>query len=171
MGFGKNNTGAIIRSKETIALGTLAADTAIKFGSGVTISEDFRMLKSEVSAFVEGLSAGEAAGLMFGIANGELTVAEIAECLLADGPADRNDRVKQERAERYVKIFGQILPAAGDIQDVFHGEGNSPVMEVKPRWTFSNPEGWDFFIFNAGTLLTTGATAKALITTYGLWLS
>ncbi len=165
MGFGKNSTGAILRSKETIALGTLGVDTAIVFGSGITIGNNFRLLKSEGFAHVDGLTSGEGGGLCIGIANGELTVAEIAECLLADGPSDRNDRVKQSRAERFVKLFGQL----DDLQHVMRGaEGYA--LKVNPRWTFSNPEGWNFFIFNNGLQLTTGATAKSVLTHYGLWL-
>ncbi len=118
-------------------------------------------------AFVEGLTAGDGEGLTIGIANGELTVAEIAECLIADGPSDRNDRIKQERAERFVKVFGLL----NDLQHMFVGENGSRQMQVKPRWTFSNPEGWDYFIFNAGSALTTGSTAKLLQTSYGLWLT
>ncbi len=167
MGFGKNNTGAILRSKESIALGTLNVDTAIKLGSGITISEDFRLLKIEVWAHIDGLTAGEGDGLMIGIANGELTVAEIAEALLADGPSDRNDRVKTERAERFVKIFGSL----NDLQHLFRGENGGHMLIVKPRWTFSNPEGWDLFIFNNGVQFTTGATAKLIVTFYGLWLT
>ncbi len=167
MGFGKNRTGAILRSKETIALLTLAEDTAIKFGSGITIAEDFRMLKAEVFAFVEGLTAGDGEGLMIGIANGDLTVTEIAEAIIVDGPVNRNDRVKTERAERFVKVFGLL----NDLQHFFSGENGGRQMNVKPRWTFSNPEGWDFFIYNAGSALTTGATAKLVGTYYGLWLS
>ncbi len=172
MGFGKGNTGVIIRSHQTVALGTLAAVTAIKLGSDISITEDFRMLKSEVLGFIEGLTAGEGTGLMLGIANGELSVAEIVECLLADGPDDRNDRLKQEKAERYVKIVAQYEGGKADTAGVLVGENADRKLTVKPRWTFSNPEGWDWFIFNAGgSALTTGATAKLITTDYGLWLS
>ncbi len=167
MGFGKNNTGAILRSKETIALGTLNVDTAIKMGSAITLDEDFRLLRLDAWAHVDGLTAGEGDGLLIGIANGELTVAEIAEALLADGPVDRNDRVKQERAERFVKIFGSL----NDLQHLFRGENGGHQLICKPRWTFSNPEGWDIFIFNNGVQLTTGATAKMIATFFGLWLT
>ncbi len=166
MGFGKNNTGAILRSKETIALGTLDVDNVIKLGSGITLSEDFRLLKMESWAHVDGLTAGEGDGLLIGIANGELTVGEIAEAILADGPSDRNDRVKQERSERFVKVFGSL----NDLQHLFRGENGGHMLICKPRWSFSDPEGWDLFIFNNGTQLTTGATAKLVATYYGLWL-
>ncbi len=171
MGFGKNNTGAILRSTETIALSTLAGNTAILFGSGITTVDAFRMLKSEVAAFVEGLTGGEGTGLLIGLAEGSLTVAQITACLVADGPVGRGDRDDQELAERWVRIFGQLLPAAGSNDGAFIGKNGDAILEVKPRWTFSESEGWNFFIFNAGGIaLQTGATARAVITTYGVWV-
>ncbi len=168
MGFGKNNTGAILRSKEAVVLLTLAADTAILFGSGITIGEDFRILKSETVAFVEGLTSGDGDGLMLGMANGDLSVTEIAECLLVDGPTDRNDAVKNERAMRAVWIIGGI----NDLQHNFRGkESGGNIIVHKPRWTFSDPEGWNYFIFNAGLALTTGSTAKLISTIFGVWVT
>jgi len=173
MGFGKQNTGVIIRSTETIALGTLANVTAIKLGSGVTIQEDFRMLKEEIFAVVTGLTAGEGEGLCLGIANGELSVTEIQECLVADGPVDRNDRAAQERAERFVKLFAAVGGDgnASGISRVMYGEDGGPKIVVKPRWTFSDPEGWDHFVWNNGVALTTGATIRIVVVSYGVWLT
>jgi len=171
MGFGKNGTGAILRTKETVGLATLAADAAIKLTSGITPKEDFRMLKAEIIAHVEGITTLEGTGLMIGIANGDLSVTEIAEAILADGPNDRNDRVKQEKAERFVKTFGLLDKQLSQTGGNFVGKGGDRVLEVKPRWTFSDPEGWDLFIFNNGNTLTTGATVELIATYYGLWLS
>ncbi len=167
MGFGKNNTGVIIRSKETIALATLAVDTAIKFTSGVSITEDFRMLKSQVWAHIDGLTSGEGDGLLIGICNGDLTVTQIKDALLADGPQDRNDKTRTDKANSLVRIFGSL----NDLQHIFRGENGGHMLIDKPRWTFSNPEGWDYFVFNNGLQLTTGATAKLISTIYGLWLT
>ncbi len=172
MGFGKNNTGVIIRSTETVALSTLSNVTALKLGSGVSITEDFRMLKEEIFAVVTGLTAGEGAGLCLGIANGELSVSEIQECLVADGPVDRNDRVPQERAERFVKLFAAA--AAGgeaDTTRIIVNENGGTKIVVKPQWSFSNPEGWDHFVWNLGPTLTTGATIFLTVVTYGVWLT
>ncbi len=168
MGFGKNHTGAILRSTETIALSTLAQNTAILFGSGITTVDAFRMLKAEVAAVVDGLTSGEGPGLMIGLAEGSLSVAQIAACLVADGPVGRGDRDDIELAERWCRLFGAVV---GDgTKAAFIGEGGSPIAVVKPRWTFSESEGWNFFIWNAGTPLTTGAVAKAIITHYGVWV-
>lgn len=171
MGFGKNNTGAILRAKETIALGVLVGDTAIKFSSSITLQEDFRILKAEVMGIITGITTLEGAGLQIGIANGELSVAEIGECLLVDGPSDRNDRLKVERAERFVKTFGQLEKQLSQTGGNLIGQDGGPLMIVKPRWTFSDPEGWDMFIWNLGGTLTTGAVAFIQVVYYGVWVT
>jgi len=171
MGFGKNNTGAILRSTESIALSTLANETAIKFLSSITLDEDFRMLKAEIFAQVSGLAASEGNGLLMGIANGELTIAEITEAYLVDGPVDRNDRVKTERAERFVKTIAAAVKQLGT-EAIFIGDEGGPKITVKPRWTFSNPEGWDLFIYNnTGAALQSGSTVRLVAVYYGVWLA
>ncbi len=108
---------------------------------------------------------------MLGICNGELSVAEIAEALTVDGPGDRNDRVNQEQAERAVWIIGTPDATGGGTQFNLKGQNGSTIIEWKKRWTFSDPEGWDFFIFNLGTALTTGGNANLLATNYGVWVT
>ncbi len=174
MGFGKGGTGAIIRQNESVSLGTLANNTALKLTNGVTLTEDFRILKSEIIALYRGLTTGEGEGLMLGICNGELSVAEIAEALTVDGPGDRNDRVNQEQAERAVWIIatpGFGTGAVGASQVNLKGPNGSTIIEWKKRWTFSDPEGWDFFVFNLGTALTTGGNCNLLATNYGVWVT
>lgn len=173
MGFGKQHTGAIIKSHETQALGALGADTVILVGD-VSPTEDFRILKSVLFGHITGLTAGEGQGLLLGIANGELSVAEIKESLEVDGPLDRNDRLAVEQAERFAKLF-----AAYRLEDItstsgrFEGgdESSSPKMVIKPRWTFSDNEGWNYFIYNSGPAIQTGAAATIVSTHYGVWVT
>jgi len=168
-----SETGVIIR--ESVAgsgLGALGAKAAIGLGtlqSGMT--EDFRILKSKIVAWVVGLTAGQGEGLCLGIQNGELSAAEVAECLVANGPTDRNDRLLVERAGRYCEIFGDFVwmdPASVSMR-LQGPEGGQPVT-IKPRWTFNDPEAWDLFVFNAGGALTTGALLQLQATHYGVWL-
>ncbi len=171
MGFGKGGTGVIIRQVESVALATLANNTALKLTGGITLTEDFRMLKSEITCLVRGLTSTEGEGLLLGICNGELTAAEIAEAIVVDGPGDRNDRVAQERAERAVWIVASLDMLGGSTQANFKGQQGSTLIEWKKRWTFSDPEGWDFFIFNMGLALTTGANVNLRATNYGVWVT
>ncbi len=172
MGFGKDGKGAMIRERTTVALSTLAAGTAIKLTGGVTLQEDFRILKSQLTAIVHGLTAGDGVGLLLGICNGELSAAEIAEAINTDGPADRNDRVEQEEAERWVKVLGALEGAIESTTVMFHNAEGGPIITSKDRWTYSDPEGWAFFVFNAtGSVMSTGANAEVTATHFGVWVT
>ncbi len=176
----KQFDGAIIREVQTISLSTLADQAAIAF-SVLTLSEDFRILKSELTAGIRGLDDEDISqGLLLGIANGELSAAEIAACLTSGGPLDRNDRANQETAERWVKILSSLemnypnntASAKTQVDGIFKGEGGSSVIVSKDRWTYSDPEGWQFFIFNnTSNSLVTGAQARLQATHYGVWVS
>ncbi len=101
MGFGKDGKGQIIRENVTISLGTLAANTAIKASAQVAIQEDFRLIKTKASVnyFSPDLDVDNA--IVVGIADNELSAAEISEALTAS-PTDHNDNVPQERSMRPV---------------------------------------------------------------------
>lgn len=173
MGFGKQGTGVIIRNTTADALGALTQNDVVKLDA-ITMGEDFRMLKSQIFSSISGLTAGEGIGLLFGVCNGELSVAEIAECLTTDGPTDRNDRVLEEQANRFVQLLGRYLPSGHQTSPtelILFGEGGQPFVEHKPRWTFSNPEGWDYFVINMSTAITTGATAVMMNRHYGVWVT
>jgi len=63
MGFGKNNKGTMIREVVAgSALGALAQNGGV-FITGPTLVEDFRLLKSEMAAVVDNLTATEGLGL------------------------------------------------------------------------------------------------------------
>ncbi len=175
----KKFDGSIIREVATVTMGTLADQAAVTF-SQLTISEDFRILKSEIVAGIIGMSDDEqTTGLVFGICNGELSDAEIAECLTAGGPLDRNDALRKERSNRWVKMLsaGQSDPlgpgsGTGLKEVIFKNETGGSIIESKNRWTYSDPEGWLFFIFNnSGSALGTGATGRLLATHYGVWVT
>ncbi len=166
----KKNRVAVLRGAETIAFGGLAHQAAIILGSGITITQNMFLTALEAICVVTGLTGSEGEGLCIGIANADLSVTEIAECLLADGPVDLNDKVKAERASRMVKLFGVGVDSAGtDITMI--GEGGSPVMKTNPKWLYTAASnGWNMFIWNQGVALTTGATARAQITYFGSWI-
>ncbi len=172
MGFGKNKTGVIIRENMTEPMLGLG-DQAARLGTDLILEDDFRMLKTEVTAEIVGMTANEQEGLLFGICDGELTESEVAEVLALDGPVDRNDNLADERAMRPVWVLGVSDEALSGGDHVrFRGKLNAPIIEAKPRWTFSNPEGWDWFVFNnQGGALTTGGTFKVIATSYGVWVT
>jgi len=172
MGFGKDGKGVIIREDFTQALGALATETAIK-GTSLAITDDFRMLKAMIAAHLTGLTAGEGQGLLFGLCNDDLTATDIAECLRANGPLNSSDRDLQEFAERYATVIsqaGHVTEIASGTQLTFFNEAGGPLIVTKPRWTFNKGVGWNWFVFNNGPNLTTGASVRVIATEYGVWV-
>ncbi len=164
-------TGVIIRENTAEAIGTLANQN-VKRNTDLVLEEDFRMLKTEVQAIITGATTGQSTGLLFGIADGELTDTEVEEVLVLDGPVDRNDNLAQERAGRFVKTLGMFV--RGATTETLHAVGieGGPMIISKPRWTFSNPEGWVWFVFNNSQgSFTTGATLAVTATSYGVWVT
>ncbi len=166
MGFGKDNTGVIIREFITVALGTLAAKTGVLTGVQ-NIGSDFRMLKSVLQGWIVALTAGQGALSLY-LINGELSLSEAEGCIESSGPSDRNDRIGVELAERFVRYVGDFIPRGdGTIAALGSGHG----AEVKPRWTFSHPEAWNWMIYNhSNAALSTGAQLDLMITDYGVWI-
>lgn len=172
--------GKIITEVQVIALGTLADQTALKF-SALVLKEDFRILKSEIVAGIVELDDEEIIqGMLFGICNGELTVAEIAAAVVAGGPLNRNDRGKSEDASRWAKVLSaaqfngvghpNTTRTTWDAQ--FPNEHGGPIIISKDRWTYSDPEGWNFFVFNnTGSAMITGATARLTAKHFGVWVT
>lgn len=169
MGFGKDGKGAIIMENAQIALSTLADATAIKQtsgGIGGNLQEDFRILKTEYSVFVEGGTQGEGP-ITIGLADNELSVAEIAECLDLNGPVDRNDRDGNEKATR--PVWELVSLNAGDVDNF---SDIVQRMEKKFRWTFSDAEGWTWFAYNdSGGTLTTGVIVRIRAKHFGVWVT
>jgi len=172
MGFGKDGTGTIIRELITDgALGALATKDVVAF-AGPTIIEDFRILKSELQVEVNIITSGQAHGLIFGIANGELSAAEIEEAIEVNGPLDRNDRVNDERSLRNVRTLGVLTerdPAA--VSGMVRNAEDGTLLVSKHRWTYSNPEGWQWWIYNLGNTMTTGALLQLKASHYGVWVT
>ncbi len=171
MGFGKDGKGVMIREDTTHTLGTLAAATGILVTNGGMIDalqEDFRILKTEGSSAIQGLTAGEG-GLSLYMINGELSLAEAEAAIELNGPQDRNDRVSQEFAGRWVRFVGVYVPTGNGAQASLHGTGS---MDFKPRWTFSDPEAWNWMVYsnNAGPI-TTGAIVRQKLTHFGVWVT
>lgn len=172
MGFGKDNKGVILKEQTQLALLALASNEVILMPSEIALEEDFRILKAEVIAHVTGLTSDEGDGLVLGMANGGLTSAAIEASIEAQGPKGRDDRIIQEAAERQEHRLGVLeTQSPGQIKGNFLGKEGGPIMTDKFRWTYSNPDGWTFYIYNNGGLLTTGATVKLIATYYGVWVS
>ncbi len=171
MGFGKDGKGVIIRRQQTVVLLTLADQAALFIGSKLAIADDFRMLKTECFCTLRGGTAGDVGGLLFGLADADLTPAEVAAGIAANAPTDANDQVGSDLAERPSWLFGALVPDSSGTAGNFVGIDGSPMLVLKPRWTFGTTKSWAMFIYNnTGSALTTGASVDLIEKSFGVWI-
>lgn len=172
MGFGKDGKGVIIREIASITVGNLAARTVVKAAAGVTLqTTKFRILKTEYLITQTGSFGADGDSVFIGICDGELSASEIEECLEANGPNDRNDRVPEERAERPVWLLAHYKDPVDAGAGFPQPANNGLPMEHTPRWTFTPTEGWSYFAYNPLLgALTSGATFSIYAKHFGVWV-
>ncbi len=171
MGFGKDGKGIILRQSISQALGTLGQNTAILIGTKPAILERYRMIKTEVFAGLIGLTSGEGSNLLFGIADGDLSVAEIEEAIeLAGAPVGPNDPVDSAIVERYVKWLGASDHEIAT-EGLIHNHRGGQLIEETIRWTFARTKSWNYFLYNLGAALTTGSSLAVRAKQFGVWVT
>ncbi len=163
MGFGKDGKGQILYDSFNFAPGALAAlDNAVVPGRYGALVEDFRIIKMDY--YIGYTPAAQGDFLLFGIANGELTAQQIEECL-ESSPLNYNDAIGSEQAGRQVfplEILGE--GSAGGNSAGIKGSENL-------RWTFANPDGWQYFLYNfTGGPIATGSLVEFICKIYGVWV-
>ncbi len=164
---------AIVSEVKTQALGTLNNQVALLIGTKVALTEEFRMLKSQISAFAQGMTDGDIEGLHFGLAHGDLSVAEIAAVLVAE-PTSSAEIDENQVALRPVWLIGALDANQSAVSGYFvdlWGNGSPAGMVIKPRWTFKRTTSWNWFIWNnTGSNLQTGGTVRMVAKSFGMWL-
>ncbi len=172
--FSKNPNSGMIRESGSAALLTMANDASVEL-PGPTIAHDFRVLKSEGTFRLSGLTSGEGHHLEVWMINSDLSTAEALACINSNGPLFRNDRVPQEIAERFVRYVGVFdsmngIPPTETIM-YLRTETGGFIHKLKPRWTFTKDASWGWLIVNrSGAAMTTGASLRTNLTHYGVWL-
>ncbi len=166
MGFGKDGKGAIIRERIEIDLGALASQTAIlATAGGVTLEDDFRIVKTEYHIFTDNFVNGNA--FIIGLADGHLTTSQIGACIAANAPNEQADRPGIELAERPVWLLENILHTSALESPYAMAQG-----EKVFRWTFNDAEGWEWFAYNPldGSL---GGDSQVIILAkhFGVWVT
>lgn len=161
----------IVTESRSQALGALVNNTAILIGTKLPITKDFRMLKTEVFSTLDGLTAGEGEGLILGLARGDLSTTEIQEAIQTNGPLGPNETEDEEEAKRPVWILGggDVSPGS-ETKRMIANEFGGAKMTGKPRWTFQESDSWNWFVYNLGITLTTGANVRIFAKNYGLFL-
>ncbi len=165
MGFGKDNSGIILYDRITISPAALVALDLAKTDSAITLAEDFRILRMDYWVDYGPQAAGDI--ILFGVADGALTAAEIEEALEARA-GDSNDVPETEQSMRAVwplEIMGENSAGSG-----------SPSLGTKGsinlKWTFKDPDGWTFWLYNTDSAnpLTTGSKLSVITKIFGVWV-
>ncbi len=170
MGFGKDGKGVIIKETRSQAVGTLANSTVLIIGTNIATVERFRMLKTQVMASITGVTAGNANGYYFGLADGDLSLTEIEQGIETIGPLGPNDIVTNAFAIRPIWILGGIKQQ-NNTEVLFENETGGSVLVGTPRWTFASIKSWNFFIYNMGAAPTTGSTVDIRVKSFGVWVT
>ncbi len=170
MGFGKDGKGVIITESRVQALGSLANEAGILIGTNLATLERFRMLKLEIIAAVTSLTSTEGTGLLLGIVDGDYTLAELEAAIESDGPLGPNDQISEELSERFYKWLGAVDRETGT-DALFENNQGGHQMEKTIRWTFARTKSWNFFVYNMGSAITTGATVNVRAKSFGVWVT
>ncbi len=172
MGFGKDGKGVIMRETRSVALSTLAGSTGIFIGTKLATTEDFRILKTEVFAHIRGLTPTEGNPLLFGIADGALSNVEVNEAINSNGPLQpgTGGTVQEEIADRPVWLLSGGDSDITQTELNFKSEMGGTLITWKPRWTFRAGTSWNWFIFNLGSTMTTGALVEFTAKHFGVWV-
>ncbi len=176
MGFGKDGKGVIVKEQESFALGGLAGQDLILSDSPILLDADFRILKTELTATLTGITSLEGIGLNLYMSEGELTEAQVEANIELNGPLRMGDKDAEEIASRWVRRIGATnAPTVNETERMFVNEYGGPLISYTPRWTFRRARtatsgGWNWAVYNNGVTITTGATCRILATHYGVWV-
>ncbi len=177
MGFGKDGKGAIVKEKTNLTIGALAAQALIGVNSDVLLDMDFRILRSDITCVLEGITSLEGTGLILYMWEGDLTDAQAEANIEQDGPRRLGDKVEEEIASRWVRrVAITIGPTVNETERVFTNKYGGGLLDIEPRWTFRRGRtaslgGWNWGVYNDGATLTSGATARIMATHYGVWVT
>ncbi len=152
----------------SIALGALSANTAIILASGQNaITATFLMKHADLIAQVNSVTPGDGPFLI-GIAGGNATVTEITTAMNEAntvGPTDVTQALTQDNA--WV-VYQKGVKAVRPISTTQYFLQSSMSFGKGIPWGEGN--GWQWFLYNAGIAMTTGATVNGRIRTQGVWL-
>ncbi len=171
MGFGKDGKGAIVIEQRSQALGALGALTGVIVGTKLPLIDDYRYLKGEIMAGIVDLTSGQGQNLILGLADGNMTLAEIEEAMETNGPVSKQDPVAANTAERPVFVIGALGSTGTFYARMLDAKTGNPMIEAKPRWTFGATSFWNYFVYNqADAAITTGATFLLQSKVFGVWV-
>ncbi len=95
----------------SLALLTTAGNTVVSGALADTVVDRVWLSSMDIRSALRNVTVGEGP-IVYGVAHGDYTAAEIEECLEAVGSWDRSDQIAVEQANRKVRtigVFGAIL--------------------------------------------------------------
>ncbi len=141
----------------SFTMATTAASTGL-IVSAATNTQNYKAVSWHGSWGLTSLTEGDGP-LLFGLADGELTLVEIEE-YLESIPITKMAAPKTEHVRRAVQVWGSI------------GKDNL-TQYLTPRVvlpTFRETRGYIFWVYNTGIAMTTGALLKIRGRFFGRWL-
>ncbi len=148
----------------SITLGTVGALDVIS-QAGQAMTQNGFTTSTTIHALLTGLTAGEGEGLVLGVADGQLSAAEIEEFLEAAGPVFRGQKAQSELSSRMVRLIGLVGPKPTEIPVT-----GTQFAHFWDRWptriAFSEDKAamHQWFVYNASAAaLTTGATLRLVL--------
>ncbi len=156
-----------LRAFSALSIGALAANDVVSGGVGPLLEEDYRVTSMDgVWSIIGAVNEGP---LVFGVAHGDYTAAEIEECLEASLTRP-GDKIAKEQANRLVRTIGVLNNE--QVPDIFN-EGQA--VKVKLNWALDGDadgvqgiQMWVHSLFS-GTL-TTGQLLKFQGVLNGFWI-
>ncbi len=154
----------VIKQVNEVALLTLANQAIVKV-DGLVLAQDFHHVSSDIVATLRGMTANEGP-VDYGIAQAELTVAQIAEALDAS-PTSENDVTAIERTRRRVRMMGTFERSPDEDQTTNNGRFKRQKLFLRIPAGQEMPAMW---VRNrSGAALTTGGLAEFQQKNYGHW--
>ena len=166
-----------MKEQTSITLGALAGQDAAGNDSSVQLDMDFRILRSDITAVIRGMTSLEGQGLILYMTEGDLTSAESEINVEQNGPIRMGEQVAEEIATRWVRrVAITVGPTVNETERVFRNKYNSGLLEMLPRWTFrrgrtATEGGWNWMVYNSGVTLTSGGIVDLIATHYGVWVT
>lgn len=155
-----------VRLADEVQVGALASLDVISGTITNATSDPLRVVTIDCSYSLTDLGATADSGQEIGLSHSDYTAAEIEECLEAVGGIDRGDKVTQERANRLVRVLGQLHDSTGTGAGLDFNNGLP--YKVRLNWYLSTGDTINLWIRNgSGAVYTTGAS---IVVIGNLWV-
>ena len=166
-----------MKEQTVFALAALAAQDYVAANSSVQLDMDFRILKSDITCILMGITSLQGAGLILYMAEGDLDAAAVEVNIEQNGSVRLGQQAEEEIASRWVRrVVVSPNDTVNNTERAMLNEHGGALLTLTPRWTFRRARsatdgGWNWGIYNDGETITTGAMAWVLATHYGVWVT